>query len=265
VLLDFWTYSCINCQRTLPSLERWASTYADQGLVVLGVHSPEFAFEKVTANVEDNAARLGVAYPIAQDNDFATWRAYDQRFWPAHYLIDRTGTVRQVHYGEGSYDETEAAIRTLLGAEGSNAPEATAPAGPAAPPTDRSPETYLGAARLGDRTDQRISQGSASYTLAATPPRDHVSFGGTWSIESEYAQAGHDAVLSYSFGASQVYLVLAGEGTATVSLAGDPAAATVLSISGAPALYTLVDGAATSDVLRLELSPGLQAYAFTFG
>ncbi len=264
VLLDFWTYSCINCQRTLPTLERWASTYADDGLVVLGVHSPEFAFEKVTANVKDNAARLGVGYPIAQDNDFETWRAYAQRFWPAHYLIDQTGTVRQVHYGEGAYDETEAAIRTLLGVDAASTPTATASAATGLT-ADRSPETYLGAARLGAHTNEKIVPGSASYSLSAAPPRDEVSFGGSWTIEGEYAQAGKDAVLTYSFSAARVYLVLAGEGTVTVSLADHPGASKVVKISGAPALHPLVDGAPTSDVLRLELSPGLQAYAFTFG
>ncbi len=101
VLVDFWTYSCINCQRTLPYLTDWYAKYHADGLEIVGVHSPEFAFEKVTANVKDNAARLGVTYPIAQDNDFATWQAYHQHYWPAHYLIDATGEVRQVHYGEG--------------------------------------------------------------------------------------------------------------------------------------------------------------------
>ena len=115
VLVDFWTYSCINCQRTLPFVTAWHEEYADDGLVVLGVHSPEFAFEKVEANVVENAARLGVDYPVALDNDFRTWRAYSQRYWPAHYLVDVDGTVRQVHYGEGAYEDTEAAIRTLLG------------------------------------------------------------------------------------------------------------------------------------------------------
>ena len=165
VLLDFWTYSCINCQRTLPSLERWASAYADDGLVVLGVHSPEFAFEKVPANVEDNAARLGVDYPIAQDNDFETWRAYAQRFWPAHYLIDRTGTVRQVHYGEGAYDETEAAIRTLLGADGSSPPSATVPAPSSGLTADRSPETPLDGAPTTDVLRLGLSHGLRAHAF----------------------------------------------------------------------------------------------------
>ena len=264
VLLDFWTYSCINCQRTLPYLTAWDEKYADDGLVVLGVHSPEFAFEKVESNVEDNAARLGVEYPIALDNDFATWRAYSQRFWPAHYLIDQTGTVRQVHYGEGAYDETETAIRTLLGVDGAAvaAPTETADGGLT---SHRSPETYLGASRLGPHTNERINRGASGYTLAAAPPRDTLSFGGRWAIESEYAEARKDAVLTYAFHAAQVHLVLAGEGTVTVTLAGDPGARKVVEVSGTPSLYTLLDGEATTDVLRLDVSDGVQAYAFTFG
>ncbi len=270
VLLDFWTYSCINCQRTLPHLEALDARYAADGLVVLGVHSPEFAFEKVEDNVKANAARLGVEYPIALDNDFRTWRAWSQRFWPAHYLIDQTGTVRQVHYGEGAYEETETAVRTLLGLD-AMAPAAAGPSsqssgGSGAGGGERSPETYLGSARLGAHTNEQITAGAqASYTLSAQPPRDEVSFGGSWSIDPEYAEAGPGAVLTYSFHASQVFLVLAGEGTATVTLAGDPGRNREVTVSGAPSLYTLVDGPESSDVLRLELSPGLQAYAFTFG
>ncbi len=115
VLVDFWTYSCINCQRTLPYLTAWDAAYRDQGLTIVGVHSPEFAFEREVGNVAERAADFGIEYPIAIDNDFATWKAYDQRYWPAKYLIDRTGTVRQVHYGEGAYEQTEALIRDAVG------------------------------------------------------------------------------------------------------------------------------------------------------
>ena len=114
VLVDFWTYSCINCQRTLPYLTAWDDKYREAGLTIVGVHSPEFAFEHEVDNVVENASRFGVHYPIALDNDFETWRVYNQRFWPAQYLLDRNGVVRQVHYGEGAYDHTEALIRELL-------------------------------------------------------------------------------------------------------------------------------------------------------
>ena len=115
VLVDFWTYSCINCQRTLPYLTDWDRKYRDAGLTIVGVHSPEFAFEHEVDNVVEAAAANGIEYAIALDNDFRTWRAYNQRYWPAHYLIDRDGVVRQVHYGEGAYDDTERLIRELLG------------------------------------------------------------------------------------------------------------------------------------------------------
>lgn len=260
VLIDFWTYSCINCQRTLPYLTRWADEYSDDGLVVLGVHSPEFAFERVPENVAENAARLGVGYPIAIDNDFATWRAYDQRFWPAHYLVDPMGTVRQVHYGEGAYAETEALIRQLLGLEDA------APAGPdeGGLTSGRSPETYLGTARMGAIDNQPVHVGEpAGFTLSPAPPRDAFSLGGEWDIQDEYARAGDDAELAYHFYAAQVHLVLGGEGTVTVEVA-DGAARTV-EVSGPPTLYTVYDGAARDAVLHLKLSDGVEAYAFTFG
>lgn len=262
VLLDFWTYSCINCQRTLPYLTTWAQEYADDGLVVLGVHTPEFAFEKVEGNVAENAERLGVGYPIALDNDFATWRAYDQRYWPAHYLIDATGTVRQVHYGEGAYAETEALIRTLLDARGTMSQVATEPTST----SGRTPETYLGAARMRPLAGTPAVVGApAVYQLSPAPPRDEVSLGGTWTVQDESALAGDDARLALHFYAAQVHLVLSGEGTVTVTRAGDPSVHDVVQVSGSPALYTLVNGPATQDVLELTLSPGLAAYAFTFG
>ncbi len=262
VLLDFWTYSCINCQRTLPYLTGWDAAYRDDGLVVLGVHSPEFAFEQVEANVADNAARLGVEYPIALDNDFTTWRAYDQRYWPAHYLIDQGGTVRQVHYGEGRYAETEALIQQLLDQPVTATAETAQPGTPRLT-ADRTPETYLGASRMGPHTNPQIAYGSAEeYTLDPQPSQATFSLGGTWDVQPEYAEAVADAQLALTFHASTVHLVLAGEGTVTVDLAGTT---TEVEVSGTPTLYTLYDGAETRDTLHLSLAPGIQAYAFTFG
>ena len=260
VLVDFWTYSCINCQRTLPYLTRWAEEYADDGLVVIGVHAPEFAFEREARNVADAAERFGIRYPIALDNDFATWRAYDQRFWPAKYLVDTDGTVRQVHYGEGAYAETEAAIRELLGLSG----DVRADDGPRHT-EDRTPETYLGSDRVARLHDDEVVPGrAAAYTLR-DPALHSFSLGGTWRVEPEYAQAGRDAVLALRFTAAQVHLVLEGEGTVSVTVDGDPDAARVVEVSGTPQLHTLYDGAARTSVLRLALTPGVRAYAFTFG
>lgn len=118
VLVDFWTYACINCLRTLPHVNRWAETYRDQGLVVVGVHTPEFAFERSASNVWTAIKRHGVKHPVAMDNDHATWKAYENRYWPAHYLIDGRGRIRYRHFGEGEYARTEAAIQTLLARPG---------------------------------------------------------------------------------------------------------------------------------------------------
>jgi thiol-disulfide isomerase/thioredoxin len=114
VLVDFWTYSCINCIRTLPHVNRWAETYKAAGLVVVGVHTPEFGFERSTANVKTAIARLGVKHPVAQDNRYATWKAYGNRYWPAHYLIDKRGRIQYQHFGEGDYARTEGVIQALL-------------------------------------------------------------------------------------------------------------------------------------------------------
>ena len=117
VLIDFWTYSCINCLRTLPHIREWDDRYRDAGLTIVGVHTPEFAFERVPANVRENVKKLELRYPVALDNDFGTWEAWHNQYWPAKYLIDRKGHVRYYHFGEGEYAATEEAIRTLLGAE----------------------------------------------------------------------------------------------------------------------------------------------------
>ncbi len=261
VLVDFWTYSCINCQRTLPYVTRWARDYADDGLVVIGVHSPEFAFEHVASNVADNAARLGVTYPVALDDDLATWQAFDQRFWPTHYLIDADGTVRQVRYGEGGYAETEASIRTLLGLDPAGGARDDAPS----PTEGQSPETYLGADRVARLVNPTVATDRAASYALQTPALHQFSLGGTWTVRHEYAEAGPDAALAFRFHAAQVYLVLAGEGTVSVAVDGVPEATREVTVSGTPTLYTLYDGAARTGTLRLGLSPGLQAYAFTFG
>src|SRR5882672_3099973 len=152
VLVDFWTYSCINCLRTLPHLKAWDAAYRRQGLVILGVHTPEFAFEHVTSNVRAAVKRLGVRYPVVQDNRFKTWDNYANQYWPAEYLIDRNGRVRHTHFGEGEYPQTETLIRRLLSAQGKRAPQL-----PDMTPTEAmTPETYLGYARIGNYTGTQI-------------------------------------------------------------------------------------------------------------
>jgi len=262
VLIDFWTYSCINCQRTFPYLTAWHERYADDGLVIIGVHSPEFAFEKVESNVAAAAERFGIEYPIALDNDFTTWLEWDQRYWPAHYLVDKNGVVRQVHYGEGHYEETEALIQELLGAQARD-PFTAEPDGGT---FGRSPETYLGSKRAAGYFNADGAFGEPfEFAIEDNPTRDLPTLGGTWTITEEYILAGDDAVLSYSFLASDVHLVLGGEGTIRVTLSGEPGWENVVEVGGVPMLYTLYTGATAEDLMTIEFTPGLKAYAFTFG
>ncbi len=262
ILVDFWTYTCINCQRTFPYITEWHDRYADEGLVIIGVHTPEFAFEKVEGNVVDAAERFGIDYPIAMDNDFETWREWDQRFWPAHYLIDQTGTVRQVHYGEGAYAQTEALIQELL--ETPALDPVTAPF--AGGTRGQSLEAYLGHERI-QYIDNDTGVGGVDFlfTMKPSPALHYFSLGGTWFVDAEAARAVEDAELTLHFFAADVHLVLGGEGTLTVSRYGDPDSSQVIEISGTPKLYTLYAGDAINDYLHLEFTPGIEAYAFTFG
>jgi cytochrome c biogenesis protein CcdA/thiol-disulfide isomerase/thioredoxin len=264
VLVDFWTYSCINCQRTLPYITAWDAAYRDQGLTVIGVHSPEFAFEREVANVAERAKDFGVEYPIAIDNDFRTWRAYDQRFWPAHYLIDRSGTVRQVHYGEGAYAETEALIRALLAEDGTAVAQSAVTPGTQEANQAQTPETYLGFARARGYTHQITKDAPAEYASdsAAEGSADGVTLSGTWTVRDEQAEAGPDAGLTLGYSAAKVFLVLGGEGAATVT---EGTTTRKIEVSGAPTLYELRAGPAQRSTLTLDLEEGLSAYAFTFG
>ena len=267
VLVDFWTYSCINCQRTLPHVEAWNRAYAADGLTVIGVHTPEFAFEHVTSNVAQAASQLGVRYPIAQDNDYATWNAYKNNYWPAEYLIDATGTIRHVDFGEGGYGQTESFIRHLLVAAD---PRVQLP-----PPTDvadltpneaTTPESYLGYSHgtpnLAGQTV--VEDQMAPYQAPSPVPADEYAYGGNWSIGSEASTAGTGATLDLSFQAKDVYLVLGGTGTIKVSVNGKPTK--TVTVGGEPKLYQLVGSSSSEQaLLSLAVSPGVQAYDFTFG
>ena len=262
VLVDFWTYSCINCLRTLPHLEAWDAAYRKAGLTIVGVHSPEFAFERVPDNVRSAVQRLGVRYPVALDNDFATWRAYSNDYWPAEYLIDRSGHIRHVHFGEGKYRETESAIRRLLGENVHTAPTSVADATPSQITT---PESYLGYERL-----DRFANGSAAsdiesdYRFPARIPQDFLAYGGRWKVESSRIVAGTNARLRLRFQASDIYLVLAGSGHVRGLVDGQSAGTVV--VSGTPRLYTIARfPELTQGLLELRFSRGLEGYAFTFG
>ncbi|GAA1372137.1 cytochrome c biogenesis protein DipZ [Streptomyces beijiangensis] len=266
VLIDFWTYSCINCQRSLPHIEAWNAAYKAYGLEVIGVHSPEFPFEKNAGNVADQAKKLGVSYPVALDNDLTTWDNYRNRYWPAKYLIDDKGTVRYFKFGEGQYDKTEDFIRTLLKQAdpqvqlppktGQKADDLTA---------GRTPETYLSNLRIRNYVGTPIVDDKATvYRFPADIPLNSLSLDGTWTAGYDHFTAGRDARLAFTYRAKNVNLVLAGEGSVTVLVNGKETK--TLQVHGTPSLYSLVDNADPGEAkLELRLTPGIQGYAFTFG
>ena len=260
VLVDFWTYSCINCLRTLPYLKSWDKRYRPKGLVILGVHSPEFAFEHDLGNVRAAVKRLGVRYPVALDNHFGTWNAYRNQYWPADYLVDRQGHVRDVHFGEGDYDRTEHEIRTLLG---TSLPPALDQRD-RTPKELRTPESYLGYERLGNYAGSPVRPNvPAQYRFPPALTGDSFAYAGTWTVEREWILAGLGAQLRFRFLARSVHLVLGGRGVVGVKLNGRKLRDVRVT---ADRLYTLVtQHRAREGTLELSFTPGLSAYAFTFG
>jgi cytochrome c biogenesis protein CcdA/thiol-disulfide isomerase/thioredoxin len=264
VLVDFWAYSCINCQRAIKHVEAWYSSYAKDGFVVIGVHTPEYAFEHVPSNVDAGIKRLGITYPVALDNNYKTWDNYSNQSWPADYLIDSTGVVRNVSIGEGDYTSTESLIRQLLTAAH---PAAKLPAATQVPnltPTamDQTPETYLGSERA-NSYGGGSGDGSKPFQFPAALPANEWALSGTWKIGSEDLTSGANAALELNFNAGQVYLDVGGTGTVTATLNGKT---TSYQVSGAPDIYTVVNASQPeSGTLKLKLSPGLNAYSFTFG
>ena len=266
VLLDFWTYSCINCQRTLPHLEAWDAAYRRDGLTIIGVHTPEFAFEHVLGNVRQNVAKLGVKYPVALDNDYGTWTAYGNQYWPAEYLIDAEGNIRHVEFGEGSYDRTESFIRRLLAeAKPSTKLGSTTKIADSTPSGQLTPESYVGYERLVNQADQPIVRDQAkTYHLPDEIPANGFAFGGTWTVGAQRATAGGGARIDLDYEAAKVFLVLGGTGTVDVSIDGSHTK--TVDVADTPTLYTLVEGSTSRRaLLTLRFSKGVQAYAFTFG
>jgi len=271
VLIDFWAYSCINCQRSIPHVTAWDDAYRAAGLDVIGVHTPEYAFERETRNVADGAKRLGITYPIAQDNAYSTWTAYRNRYWPAHYLIDSTGVVRHISQGEGGYATTEKLIRELLAQAnpGVALPASTSVAD--ATPTDQhlTPETFLSVGKRFNYAGGGYTEGAATYVLPATQAPDTFAFGGAWTTDYQSATAGADARVRLSFTAGKVYLVLGGEGTVH-AVTRDTKGAVIderdVKVSGAPTLYPMLDlPAAMTGTLEVQVQQSLSAYSFTFG
>jgi cytochrome c biogenesis protein CcdA/thiol-disulfide isomerase/thioredoxin len=289
VVIDFWTYSCINCIRSLPYVRAWYDRYKDDGLVVIGVHAPEFAFEKNPDNVRKAVADLGIEYPVALDNNYAVWRAFNNRFWPAHYFIDAKGRIRYHHFGEGNYAESEQVIRKLL-KEAGYTPDA-ASSGPigasgaeaaAAMQSLNSPETYVGYARAerfaspgGLRKDQ-----ASDYRLAPLKLNQ-------WALEGKWTVAPQSATLiaapgsiSYRFHARDLHLVMGApdgkpvrfkvtiDGKAPGADAGTDVDASGNGTVTNERLYQLVrqQGPVRDRTFRITfLDPGVKAFAFTFG
>ncbi|MFJ3766200.1 cytochrome c biogenesis protein DipZ [Streptomyces sp. NPDC090082] len=268
VLIDFWTYSCINCQRSLPHVEAWDRAYRDKGLTVIGVHSPEFAFEKNAGNVADQARKLGVTYPVALDNKLDTWDNYRNRFWPAKYLIDARGTVRYFTFGEGRYAQTENLIRDLLTQAD---PAVRLPPATGQKNDDltsgRTPETYLGTGRISGYagTPTLVKDRTTDYAYPADGLRlNQLALAGTWKTTYDEFTAGPDARLALTYRAKNANVVLAGEGTLTVLVDGKQT--TTLKVHGSPTLYRLTDDRTAREAhLELRFTPGLQAFVFTFG
>ncbi|KWK01323.1 cytochrome c biogenesis protein DipZ [Burkholderia stagnalis] len=294
VLVDFWTYSCINCLRTLPYINAWARKYAPYGLVVIGVHAPEFAFERDIGNVRKAVHDLGIGYPVAIDNNYAIWRAFGNEYWPAHYFVDAQGRIRRHHFGEGEYAESERAIQALLAEAGR--PEAlNVPVGLAGAPAQgaqaaadsaavRSPETYVGYARAEDFSSPGgvVRDAAHRYDAPARPGLNDWGLAGTWQVGAEHAALAAPAGrIVYRFHARDLHLVLGPDANGRpvrfrVTLDGAaPGAAHGADVDAqgygtvtGQRLYQLVRqaGPIADRTFSIEfLDAGVRAYAFTFG
>jgi cytochrome c biogenesis protein CcdA/thiol-disulfide isomerase/thioredoxin len=264
VLIDFWAYSCINCQRAIPHVTGWYDAYHDKGFEVIGVHTPEYAFEKVEANVASGAKDLGITYPIAMDNDYSTWTNYRNRYWPAEYLIDQQGVVRHVKFGEGDYDGTERLIRQLLSENDKILPPAVE-AKDTTPIEQLTPETYFGVGKVVNyRGEGDYDEGTRTFSLPTQLPDDSFALRGAWALDYQgiTAQA-DDSSVALNYHGKNVYLVVGGTGTVTVKRDGKT---TTIPVSGPPNMRAIVtgndDGTGT---LEVSLSKGLQAFSLTYG
>jgi len=275
VLIDFWTYSCINCIRTLPHVKEWYSSYRDYGFEVIGVHTPEFAFEKSIANVENAIKRFDIAYPVALDNDYQTWRAYNNHYWPAHYLIDQDGTIVKKHFGEGNYVEMEDAIRGLLNIPPCKKQEVLPYT------TPLTPEIYLGFERAERYHPSLTLQKNipASYQTAGTLETNQVGLQGAWTIMSDaIISNSNTSVLELNFMANQVYLVAQSDKPAVLTILLD--GKTVpgkyhtqdmnqdgIILIHAARMYEILDlkDDYGQHTLTLQCPEGVKLYVFTFG
>ena len=268
VLIDFWAYSCINCQRSIPHVVAWDEAYRDAGLQVIGIHSPEYAFEKDPGNVAAGVRDFGIAYPVALDNTLSTWTNYRNRYWPAHYLIDADGTVRHISFGEGNYAATESMIRELLQDAD---PDVQLP--PATDVKDETPElgsttreTFLGSSKdvnYGGGDEYR--RGEGSFSFPKDQPDDSFALDGDWTVETQYVTpTSDDGRIRLEYRAGEVRMVVAGSGEVVVR--DQDGEEQTIAIDGTPRSYGLVEqGDIAKGTLTLEVPTGVEVYSFTFG
>ncbi len=279
VLVDFWTYTCINCIRTLPYLNDWHKKYADQGLVIIGVHTPEFAFEKELQNVQKAVDDFDIKYPVVQDNDYETWRAYENRYWPAKYFVDKNGCIRDTHFGEGDYQESEAIIQKLLKEIGATPSEEFSSIEEYSG-SKRTPETYLGHERIENfaSPESILKNSRQTYSLPNILPLNNIAYSGDWTVNKESAVSTKLSSLSINFEAQEVYLVMkpkSKDALVNIYLDNKPLPA---NLSGEDAkdskvhldkdrLYKLIKlPKSESHILKLEfIDPDTEVFAFTFG
>jgi cytochrome c biogenesis protein CcdA/thiol-disulfide isomerase/thioredoxin len=269
VLIDFWAYSCINCQRAAPHVNGWWEAYKDDGLTVIGVHSPEYAFEKVESNVAAGAKRIGITYPIALDNDFTTWTNFRNNAWPAEFLIDAEGNIRHISFGEGKYSETEDLIRQLLiDADASvKLPAATEVPDKTPQIPGQTPESYLNATRVSNYSGAGdYAEGTREFSFPSSVRDDTFALNGTWNISASQEQgitAIGPASIRLNYLAQHVYLNVSGPGTLTVTRDGK---VTTIQVSGEPNIYDLTNLAKPKrGTLDVKLTDGMEAFSFTFG
>ncbi len=266
VLIDFWAYSCINCQRAIPHVVGWYHAYHDSGFEVVGVHTPEYAFEKVTGNVAQGATDLGITYPIALDNGYSTWTNYRNRYWPAEYLIDAKGTVRHIKFGEGDYDVTEDLIRRLL-TDANPGVKLAKPvdAADTTPKATLTPETYFAVGKVVNYGGAGVyDEGSATFDYPPNLAPDKFALSGPWSLDYQGATAaGDNSAVKLNYRAKNIYVVVGGAGTLTVIRDGTPS---VLKIAGPPTSHQIVAGTqVVPGTLEVRPSKGLQLFSFTYG
>ncbi len=280
ILIDFWTYTCINCIRTLPYLKDWNEKYKNKGLMIIGVHSPEFEFEKNINNLRVAISDYEIAYPVVQDNNFSTWRAYSNQYWPAKYLIDKDGNVRYFHFGEGEYDATEKAIQELLKDAGSKITAGIKNKEDEIVYNSLSPETYLGSERmLYFHPNGNVSNGEYAFTLEKSIPRNKFTLGGKWIVSNEYSESSSGSILEYNFNAKKVFLVMRSTNEAPKKvrvyidgnlISNDQSGIDVINgitTVNSDRLYDLVNlDKIENHTLKLEFQDeGVEVFAFTFG